>query len=111
MGTNDFLKNIAADYARWLADVRKACPHARFFCVIPPLGLHEGEVRDAVAARNKAGDTRVYLIDTAPLKRGFRVGTGATQLGYDGVHPSMYGHAMLGALIAGEVQKILGREK
>ncbi len=108
MGTNDFQKDITADYTRWLADMRKACPHARFFCVVPPLGLHEEEVRAAVAARNRAGDPRVYLIDTTPLRAAFRVGTGATQLAHDGVHPSMYGHAMLGALIAREVQRTLG---
>lgn len=108
MGTNDFQKDITADYVRWLAGMRKACPHARFFCVVPPLGLHDGEVRAAVTARNRAGDPRVDLIDTAPLRAAFRVGTGATQLAHDGVHPSMYGHAMLGALIAREVQRTLG---
>jgi lysophospholipase L1-like esterase len=111
MGTNDFGKDITADYVRWLTAMRTACPHARFFCVVPPLGFHAAEVQAAVAARNKAGDPRIYLIDTAPLKAAFRAGKGATQLAYDGVHPSMYGSAMLGALIAVEVQKILVKER
>jgi hypothetical protein len=110
MGTNDFEKDITADYTRWLTDTRKACPQSRIFCVVPPLGWHEAEIRAAVVSRHKAGDGRVYLIDTAPLKDAFRAGAGATQLGYDGVHPSMYGNAMLSALIAGQVQKILATE-
>src|ERR1700730_1427509 len=36
MGTNDFEKDISADYTAWLAAVRKACPHAHLFCVVPP---------------------------------------------------------------------------
>ncbi len=68
------------------------------------------EIAQAVAARSKAGDSRVFLIDPAPLKSAFGV-KGATQLAPDGVHPSVHGNAMLGALIAVEAQKILSREK
>jgi lysophospholipase L1-like esterase len=105
MGTNDFDKDITADYTGWLAAMRRACPHTQFFCVVPPLGVHQSEIAAAVAARNQAGDRRVHLIDTAPLKAAFRSGQGATQLAHDGVHPSEYGHALLGALIAVEVIK------
>jgi len=117
MGTNDFqgeadnrsLLPIADAYTRWLAAVRKACPRTRIFCVVPPLGWHAEEIAGAVAARNQAGDLRVFLIDTAPLKAGFSA-KGATRLAPDGAHPSVYGNAMLGALIAVETQKILSRE-
>ncbi len=105
MGTNDFDKDITQDYTGWLAAVRKACPHTRIFCIVPPLGFHKDEVRSAVTARNQAGDARVHLIDTSPLKAAFRAGAGATQLAFDGVHPSTYGNAMLAALIAAEAQK------
>jgi hypothetical protein len=67
-------------------------------------------VKRAVNDRNKAGDSGVYLIPTARLKDGFRAGHGSTEFGYDGVHPSVYGHAMLGALIAAETQKLISNE-
>ena len=118
MGTNDFegddrkrkQMDITAAYAGWLSAMRKACPHARFFCIVPPLGWHAAEVHAAVTFRNKAGDQKVDLIDTAPLKAGFRAGEGATTLAYDGVHPSVYGNAMLGALIAVEAQKMISHK-
>jgi len=111
MGTNDFDKDIAADYTRWLTAMRSACPHTRFFCLVPPLGVHQTEVAAAVAARNQKGDVHVYLVDIGPLRTAFRSGQGATQLAHDGVHPSGYGHALLGARIAVEVQKILCETK
>ncbi len=117
MGTNDFLQrdssrplNITKDYTRWLTAVRAACPHARIFCLVPPFGWHATEVQAAVAARNAAGDGRVHLIDTAPIRAGFRPGNKATQFAYDGVHPSLYGNALLGVLIAVEVQKVLNSD-
>jgi hypothetical protein len=114
LGTNDYqgdadhftLPPIAEEYTRWLAAVRQAAPHAMIFCIVPPLGWHAGEIAAAVDARNQSGDREVFLVDTAPLKAGFRV-KGATQLAADGVHPSVYGNALLSALIAVEVQKIL----
>ncbi len=111
MGTNDYDKDITADYLRWLVAMRKACPHTRFFCIVPTLGVHRAEVTAAVAVRNQASDMRVHLIDTAPLQSLFRANQGATQLAHDGVHPSEYGQALLGALIAVEAQKILSQEK
>jgi hypothetical protein len=109
MGTNDSQRDITEPYTRWLLAVRKACPTSRLFCVVPPLGYHAGEIKAAVAARNEAGDARVSLIDTAPLKHYFRPGT-ATQLAYDGVHPTVYGQALLGSLIAVEIQKVLCKD-
>ncbi len=110
LGTNDYEKDITADYVRWLTDMRAACPHSRFFCVVPPLGVHKAEVEAAVKARNKANDARVYVIDTSRLASAFRAGQGATRLAYDGVHPSLYGNALLGAVITGEVRAILDRD-
>jgi hypothetical protein len=118
MGTNDHrvengeikMLPIADEYNRWLVDVRKASPHAKIFCIIPPLGWHDKEIAEAVAARNKDGDANVFLIDTAPFKSSFNV-KGPTQLALDGVHPSVHGNAMLGAFIAVEVQKILSGKK
>lgn len=117
MGTNDFRittggrehLDITDAYTTWLAAVRKACPRSLCFCVVPPLGWHAKEIAAAVTARNRSGDRDVYLIDTAPLKAAFNESQG-TQLAADGVHPSVYGNAMLAALIAVEVQKIVSRE-
>lgn len=106
-GTNDFDRNITADYTGWLADMRKACPNARLFCVIPPLGLHRTEIVATFEARRNSGDRRVHLIETEPLKGDYRIGKGATKVAFDGVHPSQYGNALLGALIAVEAQKVL----
>ena len=107
LGTNDFDRDITADYIHWLTAMRAACPRARFFCIVPTLGVHEAEVRAAVTARHAAGDRNVHLIDPVSLRHTFRAGHGATSLAHDGVHPSEYGQAMLGALIAVEVQKVL----
>jgi lysophospholipase L1-like esterase len=115
MGTNDFEErdkkrrhmDITIDYINWLIAVRKSCPNANIFCITPPLGWHASEVEAAVKVRTAAGDRNVHLIDTAPLIAGFKTDEGATTLAGDGVHPSQYGNAMLGALIAVETQKVL----
>lgn len=115
MGTNDHnpadlsLIPIGENYTRWLIAVRKACPNATIFCVAPPLGWHANEIADVVAARNKAGDNNVFLIDLASLRNGFGV-KGATQFADDGVHPSVFGSAVLGAVIAAEAQKVLSQK-
>ncbi len=111
LGTNDYEKNITADYTAWLAELRHACPHARVFCVVPPLGVHREEILAAVKARTEARDARVHVIDPARLAPGFRAGRGPTHLAFDGVHPSGYGQGMLGALIAVEAQKFLSGGK
>jgi hypothetical protein len=118
MGTNDFQgegperkqMDITAAYLTWLVSVRKACPTAWVFCVTPPIGWHTREVAAAVASRNSAGDRRVFVIDTTPRRGGFGDKNAATQLAPDGCHPSVYGNAMLGALIAVEAQKVLSRD-
>jgi lysophospholipase L1-like esterase len=115
MGTNDFEEHdkkrhnfdITAGYLAWLAAVRKSAPHAKIFSITPPLGWHASEVQAAVRSRNQAGDRNVFLIDTAPLGDGFKAGEGATTFAEDGVHPTQYGDAILGAFIAVETQKTL----
>jgi hypothetical protein len=112
MGTNDHnpkdmsLIPIGDAYLAWLVSVRKACPNAVIFCVVPPLGWHDKEIADAVAARNKAGDKNVFVIDPVSLRDKWGL-KGATPLAFDGVHPSVYGSAMLAAVIAAETQKAL----
>jgi len=107
LGTNDSGFDITAGYLQWLADMRKACPHSRFFCIVPLMGLHRGEISAAVSARRSAGDARVYLIDLAALEPGFHYTPAGTVFAYEGVHPSAYGQALFAAHLAVEVQKIL----
>lgn len=109
MGTNDFGGiNITEAYTAWLGAVRKACPHARIFCVVPPSGVHRDEIRAAVNAKNQEGDSAVYLIDVPALNSVITARVGATQLTYDGVHPSAQGEGILAACIAVQVQQALG---
>jgi lysophospholipase L1-like esterase len=116
MGTNDFgpvfgQSQLFTDaYRLWLETVRKACPHAYFFCITSPLGRHTSDIQAAVAERNKAGDARVYIIDTVMFQNAFSAECKPSRLAYDGVHPSMYGNAMLSALIVAEVQKALDKD-
>jgi lysophospholipase L1-like esterase len=87
---------------------RRAAPRGEDYIHHPYLReLFEDAARFAAQARPAAGDPRVHLVDTTRLKSAFRAGHGATQLAHDGVHPSMYGHAMLAALIAVEVRRTL----
>lgn len=109
LGTNDFDLNILGPYVHWLTVMRAACPNAHFFCVVPPLGVHRAEIAAAVAARNQAGDRRIHMIETQPLQDSYTAER-ATQYAYDGVHPSVYGQAMLASLIAVEVQKALNED-
>ena len=111
MGTNDYEKDITADYTSWLSAMRKACPGAHFFCIVPPLQVHREEITAAVAARRQAGDTGVHLIETASLAALFCAGQGATQVAYDGVHPSQLGQALLGAVVTAQAQQALDRSK
>ncbi|MHB9037503.1 MAG: SGNH/GDSL hydrolase family protein [Armatimonadota bacterium] len=65
VGSNDPIgSDITNAYFGWINAVRGACPHTRVFCVVPPSGVHRGEIQAAVRACNQEGDAGVYLIDT-----------------------------------------------
>ncbi len=116
MGTNDAVadsgpsgkRDLVDAYLGWLVSVRRACPASRVFCIVPPLGLLAEEVARVVSIANERGDRKVHLIDTAPLRHLFKVNV-ATQAACDGVHPHGYGNALLGAFIAAEAEKAIGR--
>lgn len=97
------LPDITKAYTGWLTAVRGAAPHARIFCIVPPLGFHDSEIKAAVQARHQSRDARVFLIDTSSLKENW--GFGPSRLAYDGVHPHVYGQAMLAALILAQVKQ------
>ena len=62
MGNNDHA-DVTSAYVAWANAVRAACPKSRIFCIVPGSGYHRSEIQAAVAALNKGGDMRVYLID------------------------------------------------
>lgn len=93
LGTNDFDLNIREPYRDWLVAARTACPTARFFCIVPPLGVHREEIAATVADRHGTGDSRVHLIDTDKLQNSFTPQL-PTALAYDGVHPTVYGQPL-----------------
>jgi lysophospholipase L1-like esterase len=108
MGTNDYGGiNIFDAYVGWLADARKACPNAHIFCVIPPSGVHRDEIKAVVKARRDANDKAVHIIDTPGLNNVITARASATQLTYDGVHPSIQGEGLFGACIAVQAQQAL----
>ena len=115
MGTNDSVVekgggstslDITEPYLLWLVSLRAACPNAHVFCMVPPLGWHSDEIERAILAFIERNDDKVSLMDTAPLRRLFKVGI-PTQAACDGVHPHGHGNALLGALIAAEAQKAI----
>jgi lysophospholipase L1-like esterase len=117
IGTNDFQDegekriqmDITAAYIKWLTSARNACPKTHIFCITPPIGWHVREVASAVEEHNAKGDSKIHLIDMAPLQYGFSDKNTATQFAPDGCHPTVYGNAMLGSFIAAKAQKILSR--
>ncbi len=112
MGTNDYGGlDVTSNYLEWATAVRKACPNAQIFCVLPGSGSHRDEIASVVAARRNAKDQRVYLIDVPSLNATITQNGGATQHTYDGVHPSMYGQALFGANIAVKVSEIISRQR
>jgi lysophospholipase L1-like esterase len=97
-------RDITAAYDSWLTAARNACPKAHIFGITPPLGWHSADITAAFKRHRKAGDRRIHLISTAPLQSKFGI-AGPTELAPDGVHPSVYGNAMLAALIVSEVSR------
>jgi lysophospholipase L1-like esterase len=122
MGTNDYVFNAAPPhchdavrignaYVEWIAAVRRACPDSLVFCIVPPSGVHRDEVHQVVQTCNHAGNARVHLIDIPWLASTITVRDGVTtQLAPgDGVHPSLYGQAMLGACVVAQAQRAIDK--
>ncbi len=115
MGTNDFYQDITEprdiekDAEAWLRAVRSACPAALIFWLIPPLGMHEGEIFRAVVRLREEGDERIFCIDTAPFRHGYDAASKPSRYADDGVHPNAEGAALLGALAAATVRAELAK--
>ena len=119
MGTNDYqlpMENHSYDvdiytpYMSWLKQVRAAAPKAKIFCIVPPCGEHLENITRVVKDFN---DKNTYLINVPNVADRITVHDWhLTTLTYDGVHPTVHGHAILGASIAVQIQKALdGKQK
>ena len=85
-GTNDggaTPANFSAAYTQFVTSIRTAYPDAKIAAMRPFNGAHAAEIQAEVAARNAAGDARVYYIDTT----GWLVAADFT----DGLHPNAQG--------------------
>lgn len=110
MGTNDNSGDmrhpidIRDGAFSWLTAVRAASPEAWIFWLVPPLGLHGQEIRDAVAERNSKGDNRVFVVNTDFFKDGFDICEKPSRLADDGIHPNADGIARIAAVTLAVVQ-------
>jgi hypothetical protein len=98
MGENNGPRN--GDVSRLLTSLRAASsPETNLFVIVPFSGRRRTELTDGVAdyRRAKAGDRRVYLLDTGNCP--FLTDAGPTMLSVDGQHPL----AGLDALLAAEI--------
>jgi lysophospholipase L1-like esterase len=93
LGTNDAGRGVSGgqfqqNYIVMLERVRRAYPNAHIFAMRTFRNRYVTETRNAVAARNAAGDGKVHFVDTT----GWINST--TDL-VDSVHPSDAGHAKI----------------
>ncbi|GLI01471.1 GDSL-type esterase/lipase family protein [Phytohabitans aurantiacus] len=92
LGTNDIGHNVSTTqfqqgYVTMLQRLRQAYPNAEIFAMGVFRNRYVTETRNAVAARNAAGDSRVRFVDTT----GWIVAGDTT----DNVHPSDAGHVKI----------------
>ena len=122
IGTNDFDKGVSeADfqvtYQNFLAKVREKNPSAVIYAVSPFGGFVNGAfhhfmeepIRNAVAARIKAGDQKLAYIDTA----GWLTAENARSYLQDDLHPNAAGIGYLGEKLAAAIRaadESLGKE-
>jgi lysophospholipase L1-like esterase len=103
LGTNDVGHGVSTtqfyqNYIVMLERVRRAYPDAHIFAMGTFRNRYVPETRNAVAARNAAGDSKVHFVDTAGWI------DPATDT-YDNVHPTDAGHRK----IAQRLTPILGQ--
>jgi lysophospholipase L1-like esterase len=100
-GTNDggaTPANFSAAYTQFVTSIRTAYPDAKIAAMRPFNGAHAAEIQAEVAARNAAGDARVYYIDTT----GWLVAADFT----DGLHPNAQGSQKAAAALVPAIMGI-----
>jgi lysophospholipase L1-like esterase len=98
LGTNDVGQSIhspqfQAAYTSFLQLVRSKYPNAAIFALETLAKRYTAQTQAAVAARNAAGDARVYFVDT----EGWVPANGFSP---DGLHPNDLGHQAIAAKLA-----------
>ncbi|PZG01792.1 GDSL-type esterase/lipase family protein [Micromonospora deserti] len=104
LGTNDVGHGVSGtqfyqNYIVILERLRRAYPDAHIFAMRTFRGRYVTETRNAVAARNAAGDGKVYFVDTTNW-----IGTGDL---VDTVHPNDTGHAKIAQRLAPIIDQYL----
>ena len=108
LGTNDQANSIPDSifrraYINFLISLRKQYPHTEIAAMRTFLGLKSVPTLEAVQARRRAGDKKVFFIDTTDWIR-------SSSSDYnDGAHPSDNGQLKAGRLLAESISKLLGK--
>jgi lysophospholipase L1-like esterase len=97
LGTNDLGHNVSnsqfqSAYTTFLRNVRAQYPNATLFVMETFKQWYVGQTKAAVSARNSAGDSKVYYVDTTGW---------LTSSDYvDGTHPTAAGHTKIANRLA-----------
>lgn len=94
----DLGPNFAPAYAKFVSTVRAGYAAAKIVALRPFGGFHGAEIKAEVAARNAAGDTRIYYVDST----GWLSAADYT----DGIHPNVQGSAKAALALAAELKRI-----
>ncbi len=107
LGSNDHYskcppQKFQGRYVEFLGQLRVLYPQAEIFALRLFNGWYETEVKDAVAARNAAGDTRVHFVDTTGWLAGYGEPDSRdyVQKARPSVHPSQIGHLKVARRLA-----------
>ncbi len=99
LGSNDYYSKCPPEkfqnhYVKFLGVLRARYPQAKIFALRLFHGWYETAVRDAVAARNAAGDPNVHFVDTTGWLAGYGepASSDFVQKSRPSVHPSQTGH-------------------
>ena len=96
----------------WLSAARTGLGGAtKIFVIVPFSGAYQTNLSAAVSAyKTASGDVNVFLIDpTTRLPSGVFGNTGSANAStYDGVHPLIYGHAIIAPVVADLIAAALG---
>lgn len=101
-GTNDRSTDgptFAPLYASFLKLIRTAYPQAKIVSLVPFVGAFSAEIKAQIKARNDAGDSRAFVIDTASWT--------APADFTDGLHPNQAGSVKISAQLVTALTPLL----
>jgi lysophospholipase L1-like esterase len=94
----DLGPNFGPAYTTYVSTVRAGYPGAKIVLLRPFGGYHAAEVKAEAAARNAAGDARIFYVDTT----GWLSAPDYT----DGIHPNVQGSAKVALALSAELKRI-----